>query len=43
VTVQHDNPTAPSAGSVSTLDSHTGAVTPIVTGFSGPKGLEFIT
>lgn len=42
VTVQHDNPAAPAAGSVSTLDSGTGAVAPIVTGFSGPKGLEFI-
>lgn len=41
-TVSNDKPTAPAARSISTLDSHTGAVTPVVTGFSSPKGLEFI-
>ena len=39
-TVSSDNPTL--ANSLSHLDTTTGVITPVVTGFSGPKGLVFV-
>lgn len=42
-TVSNDNPAAPAARTVSLLNPTTGAVNPIPTGFSSPKGLEFIS
>lgn len=41
-TVSNDNPAAATARTVSLLDTTTGATTPVVTGLSSPKGLEFI-
>ena len=40
-TVSSDNPTL--ENTLGTLDTTSGLITPVVTGFSGPKGLIYLT